>query len=303
MELLKKLCEIHAPSGEEISMKEFILKYVNEKMNGWKSQPVIVADQIQDSLVLVFGKPRLAVFAHMDSIGFTVRYDNKLVRIGSPVIESGFVLTGRDSIGNIECKLKYDEDTKEISVDYDRIIERGTSLVYKSNFREDHEFVLSQYIDNRLGVYNCLKLAETLENGIIAFSCWEEHGSGSVEVLSKLIYEKYKVSQALIADITWVTEGVFHGKGVVISMRDQFIPRQSYIRKIMDIADKAKIKYQLEVEGSGSSDGGYLQRTAFPFDWCFIGAPEDGVHSPNEKVHKGDIESMLDIYKLLFEKL
>ena len=61
-------------------------------------------------------------------------------------------------------------------------------------------------MDNRLGVWNSLKVAENLTNGIIVFSCWEETGGGSVGYLAKYIYEKYNVRQALISDITWVTK-------------------------------------------------------------------------------------------------
>ena len=52
----------------------------------------------------------------------------------------------------------------------------------------------------------CFEVAKTLENGIIVFSSWEEHGGGSVGYLGKFIQEKYGVMQALISDITWVTE-------------------------------------------------------------------------------------------------
>ena len=64
----------------------------------------------------------------------------------------------------------------------------------------------------------------------------EEHGGGSVGYLAKFIYEKYEVKQALISDITWVTEGVKHAKGVAISIRDSGIPRRTYINRIIDLA-------------------------------------------------------------------
>ena len=80
-------------------------------------------------------------------------------------------------------------------------------------------------------------------------------------------------------------------------MRDSAIPRQSFIRKIIKLAEQSKIPFQIEVESSGGSDGNSLQSSNYPFDWCFIGAPEDFVHSPNEKVHKEDIISMLELYK------
>ena len=111
------------------------------------------------------------------------------------------------------------------------------------------------------------------------------------------------MSQAIISDITWVTEGVPHGKGVAISLRDSLIPRKSYVDRIIAIAKKSKIPFQLEVEGSGGSDAKELQMAEFPWDWCFIGAPEDHVHTPDEKVYKKDIEAMVKLYTLLMEKM
>ena len=86
-------------------------------------------------------------------------------------------------------------------------------------------------------------------------------------------------------------------------MRDRNIPRRSYIQKIIKIAEESGIDFQLEVEGAGSSDGRELQLSPYPFDWCFVGAPEDHVHSPNEKVHKHDIACMIALYKVLMEQL
>ena len=111
------------------------------------------------------------------------------------------------------------------------------------------------------------------------------------------------MKQALISDITWVTDGVKHGKGCAISLRDSGIPRRSFVNKIISIAKKSKIPFQLEVENSGGSDGNELQKSPYPWDWCFVGAPEDNVHSPNEKVNKKDITSMLNLYKELLKKL
>jgi di/tripeptidase len=46
-----------------------------------------------------------------------------------------------------------------------------------------------------------------------------------------------------------------------------------------------------------------LQKQPYPIDWCFVGAPEENVHSPDEKVNKEDIQSMLEMYKYLVDKL
>ena len=303
MKLLKELCEIHAPSGEEYVIKDFILNYIQKNQEYWKVKPILhYGDGFQDNLIMVFGKhPRTAIFAHLDSIGFTVKYNNEIIRIGSPTTEEGIILTGEDSKGKIEGKIIKKE--KKIFIDYNRVIDRGTSLTFKANFLEEDNFLTSCYMDNRLGVWNALELAKTLEDGIIVFSTWEEHGGGSVGYLGKFIYEKYKVKQALISDITWVTQGVKHGEGCAISLRDSGIPRKLFINKIIDIANKSNIKFQLEVEDAGGSDGNGLQKSDYAWDWCFVGAPEDNVHSPNEKVHKKDIESMLNLYKVLLKEL
>ncbi len=291
MELLRTICQIPAPSGHEAPLTEFVLRYVEEHQAGWVTQPTVLAGkEFQDCIILVFGTPRTAVFAHLDSIGFTVRYGRQLVRIGGPVAETGYRLVGQDSQGPIDCTLVVDEQTGALSYDFHRDIDRGTELTFYCDFRESASTVQSCYLDNRLGVWNALRLCETLEHGAVVFSCWEEHGGGSVAYLAKHLYETYGVRQALISDITWVTEGVRPGQGVAISLRDSLIPRRSYVERIRRIAEAAGVPHQLEVEGSGGSDAKELQHGAQPWDWCFIGAPEDNVHSPDEIVDKRDID-------------
>jgi putative aminopeptidase FrvX len=303
MKLLKKLCEVHAPSGNEKAMKDFLLSYIKKEMKNWKVQPEIFhGDDFQDCLILKFGKPRTAIFAHIDSIGFTVRYFNQLLPIGSPDAEPGTRLVGYDSIGEIDCELNFDSEHHAFYT-FGRQIERGTELTYKINFRDTKSHIQSPYLDNRLGVYNALTVAETLKDGVIVFSCWEEHGGGAVPYLTKFIYEKWGIKQALVSDITWVSDGVEPGKGVAISMRDRNLPRRSFVNRIIEIARKRKIDFQLEVEGVGSSDGREIQLSPYPIDWCFVGAPELDAHTPNEKVHKADIKSMISLYQFLMKDL
>ncbi|MBC7862567.1 MAG: aminopeptidase [Bacteroidia bacterium] len=306
--LLKQMCSIHAPSGSEGPMTDFLLNYIEKNKKKWKHQPKIYSgDGFQDCVMLVFGKPRTAIFAHIDNIGFTVRYNKGLVKIGGPRTKNGYELTGQDSKGKIDCTLKVKKDKKshieKLEYRAKREIERGTPLSFKPNWRETKTHVQCCYMDNRLGVYNALKVAETLKDGIICFTCYEEHGGGTVSFLQKFIQKNYNVSQALISDITWITEGVKDGKGVALSMRDSLIPRQKYVEKIIIHAKKSKIPFQLEVEGSGGSDAKELQMAEYAWDWIFIGAPEDNVHSPDEKVNKKDIAGMISLYEYLMKEL
>ncbi|NML68076.1 M20/M25/M40 family metallo-hydrolase [Hymenobacter sp. RP-2-7] len=312
MHLLKTLCAFPAPSGEEAGLTQFVLDYVREHGPGWRQPPLVVHDEnrLQDCLVLVFGQPRTAVFTHLDSIGFMVRYGRGLVPIGGPETEIGYQLVGEDAQGKIACTLAVtkteDEDgdeTEALGYEFSRAVAPGTSLTFACDFRETDTTVQSCYLDNRLGLWVALKLAETLEHGILAFSCGEEHGGGSVPYLARFIYEQYGVRQALICDITWASEGVRPGQGCAISRRDSAIPRRSYVERIRRLAEAAGVPYQLEVEEHGGSDGRELQRADVAWDWCFVGAPEENVHTPHELVHKADIASMLALYQVLLREL
>ena len=302
LSLLKTMCAIHSPSGNEVGMKDFILDYVKKESKNWKHKPKVIHGKgFQDNIILVFGKPRTAIFAHTDSIGFTVRYGKQLVKIGGPRLEKGYELVGSDSKGKCEATLNIVKDALEYKAK--RNFDTGTELVFKANWREDKDYVQCCYMDNRLGCYNALKVAETIKDGAIVFSTWEEHGGGSVSYLQKHLADKYDISQALISDISWISDGVFPAKGPVISLRDSMIPRRSYVNKLIDIAKKHKLPYQLEVEGSGGSDAKELQMAENVWDWCFVGAAEQFVHTPNEKVHKKDIEGMIELYKALMKDL
>ncbi|MFM9026852.1 MAG: M20/M25/M40 family metallo-hydrolase [Bacteroidota bacterium] len=301
--ILKEFCAVRSASGDERKMKVHVLEHVAREKSNWRCQPEIIhGDGFQDCIILIFGKPKAAIYAHMDSIGFTVRYDNHLVKIGAPHLQSGVRLVGSDSAGEIECELEVDED-RTMTCRFDREIERGTVLTFKSNWRETEEFVQCCYMDNRLGVFMALEVCKSLENGAVVFSCWEEHGGGSVPYLSKYLFENHEIRKSLVCDITWVTEGVDAGSGTVISMRDSGIPRRSFVEEIISIAKNSSVKYQLEVEGSGGSDGNELQKQPYPIDWCFIGPPEEHVHTPDEKVSKSDILDTIRLYELLMHNL
>jgi putative aminopeptidase FrvX len=305
--LLKELVAIPGISGDESKIKDFLIDYIERAKCTFKVEPKIIADkEFQDNIILVFGKPKTAIFAHIDTVGFTVGYEKNLIKVGSPKVADDYKLIGRDDKGSVETEMMLLEDENEkVTINYvfEREIERGTCLNFPPNFRQNETYIQSPYLDNRLGVWVALKVAKTLENGVIVFSTYEEHGGNSVGYIARYLREKYGINQALISDITWVTEGVKHGAGVAISMRDHFIPRKKYLNRIIEIAKNSNIPFQLEVESSGGSDGGLLQKSDVLFDWCFIGAPEDNVHSPQEKVFIKDIASMIAMYELLMKEL
>lgn len=302
MKLLNNLLNQQSVSGDETQISSVVLQWIFSMKNTWKVMPEIFSgDNFHDCILLKFGKPTTAVFAHLDTVGFMTRYSNQLIPVGGPEVIPGTRLIGADRWGEIECGIIDNEEA--VFHDFPRKIEPGTRLSFKQNIRICRDFIQAAYLDNRLGIFSALKLCETLENGWVVFSTYEEHGGGSMPFLLRFIQEKSPVKQALISDITWITEGVHHHEGVVISIRDKFIPRKKFIEKIISIAEESGIPFQLEVEAYGGSDGREIQFSPYAIDWCFIGAAEDHVHTADEKVSLEDLNSMIDMYQYLMAKL
>ncbi len=233
--LLKTLCQIEATSGDEGRIKKIIINYVKEHSKTWHTVPKIIeGGEFQDNLILVFGEPTVAYYSHMDSVGFTTRYQNQLITIGSPDAKKGDILVGNDALGPIECKIELDTNGNVFHT-FNRGIQPGTSLVYKPNFTLQNETISSPYLDNRLGIFSLLQMAEELENGVLVFTTYEEHGGGSAAYLANYLLSTYQIFKSIIVDVTWVTEGIQLGHGPVVSLRDAYIPRKSYIKKICSL--------------------------------------------------------------------
>jgi len=302
MKFLNEILNINAVSGDESNISEFLLEKITKEKRSWRVFPEVYSgEDFHDCILLKFGNPKTAVFAHIDTVGFMVRYANQLISIGGPEIVDGSELVGEDQLGGIQCKLRGDDDA--IFHDFPRKIIPGTRLSFKQNLRIDDQFIQGAYLDNRLGVYNALKLCETISDGWVVFSTYEEHGGGSMPFLLKFIQETAPIKQALISDITWITEGIRHHEGVVISIRDKFVPRRKFINRVIELANLSGIPFQLEVEAYGGSDGREVQFSPYAIDWCFIGAAEDNVHTPDEKVSLFDLEAMINLYKYLIKNL
>ena len=125
MKILYDLLEINGVSGDESRTTRFLHEYVKKRKKNWKVIPTIFfSEEFHDCLLLKFGTPQTAVFAHIDTIGFMARYNNQLVPIGGPELIPGTWLVGEDSLGSIRCRLQGDEDG--LFHDFPRGIEPGT---------------------------------------------------------------------------------------------------------------------------------------------------------------------------------
>ena len=303
--LLKDLTKIHAPSGEEDRVIRYIVDYV--KKQKWKTKPkLFYGGDYKNNVMLVFGKPRVAVFSHIDSVGFMVGHNNQLTNIGGPMHRNKDKLNGFDSGGKVEATLHKKGKTRKnqkLAYKSRRRIDIGTNLTYKHVWKETPTTIKACSQDDRMGTFIALKLAETLKNGILVFTAGEETGGGDIEFLANLIYKKYKVKKALISDIIPSGNGITLGGGAIVSFRDRNIPRRVYIDEILEIVRKQPYKFQLEVGEKGGNDGAGLISSPTPFDYCQIGVAVKNYHSPRETTNKKDAIATINIYKELMKRL
>ena len=295
MELLQQLQQIPGPSGDEGHIADFVQQYC-------RSISDCVLRREGDLILATRGTPRVAIFAHLDTIGFTQGYDRALLPIGGPHVEGDEAIREGDGPGvsHIRLKLKDERPTWRVQGKLGR---PGSRWVYADPLVIKKDKVSGPYLDNRAGVWNALRVLERVANVAVVFTPGEEHSGRGALVGARLIYEELDITRALISDITWHTDSIKCGKGPAVSLRDRYVPRRRFLDEVLAAAADSGIPFQREVEGNGSSDGGWIERSTFPIDWAFVGAPQKRSHTPHEECSIADLRNMLELFVSLVSAL
>jgi putative aminopeptidase FrvX len=295
--LLARLMEMEATTGDESRLADFLTAHLGTHAPGAN------VDRIGDTLIVLQGKPRVAVFAHIDSVGFTLAGRNRLIPIGHPDPADGTPIRYTDGSQCYRGRLRVLERDEEDLYLLEGEGPLASRWVYDTAPDVAGVQLNGAYLDNRFGVYNALRLLTQGADVAVAFTVAEEvSGRGAFDAARRL-YENTGIRQALISDITWATEETPPGRGPAVSLRDAHIPRKVFLDRVLDGAAASGVPHQFEIQSGGSSDGGMLERAGFGIDWVFVGAPETGYHSAQECLRRDDAENMLRLYEFLVEYL
>lgn len=295
MELLLELQRIPGPAGDEGRIADFVEAQCRAVAGA-------TVTRYGELVLAARGKPRVAVFAHLDTIGFTQGYERNLIPIGGPFVEGDEAIREVESGAEARIKIRQKDDRPQWRVS-GKAGERGSRWVYAAPLVVKKNKVIGPYLDNRAGVWNGLRTLQRCPDVAVVFTPGEEHSGRGALIGSRLIYQDLGITQALISDITWHTGGVKNGKGPAISFRDRYIPRQRFLEAVLAAAEESKLPFQREVEASGGSDGASVERSTFPIDWIFIGAPQKHSHTPKEECLVSDLEGMSELYAYLVPAL
>ena len=285
LDLLWELLKLDSPSGDEGQAADWLERWIACEM------PDVHLERLGDSLLARRGdRPAVAVFAHLDTTGWTLDHGKRLLRIGGPDGKPGDPVRPagtRDAVNSLaqgkDGAWKVRGKTTAAP---------GSRWVYAAAPVQKGGEIVAPYLDNRAGVWAALQVLRRCPDVAVAFASYEETRGVGALLCARRLSETLGITRALIADLTWHTKHVRCGRGPAVSLRDSCLPRQRYLDRILALAETSGLPFQREIADSGGSDGASLDRSGVPFDWVFVGAPEKGAHTARERVRVADLQGM-----------
>jgi putative aminopeptidase FrvX len=279
MDRLLELAALPGPSGSEGPVADYVEA-------ACRRLPGVATRRVGDVVIAARGQARTGVIAHMDTVGFTLGYGRALLPIGHPAVKGGEALrstSAPEGRGTVDRQ----GDASFLAGAEEGV--PGSAWIYADPLRREGSRLVGPYLDNRAGVWNALTVLERAPAALVVFTTGEEHSGRGALIAARALVEEYRVTQALISDITWHTDHVHCGRGPAVSRRDRFLPRRAFLERVLAAAEASGVPYQQEIEGEGSSDGGWIERSGYPVDWVFVGAPQKYSHTTREEDEVADL--------------
>lgn len=333
MKLLEKLCLLNGTSGDENVVRNAIVNMLPEDCT-------YVVDALGNLIVEKKGETelqnRVALFAHMDEVGFIVTYIN----------DEGFVYV--NSVGGVEDSALFskkittnglvgvaggkaihqcsgDEAKKipaitDIALDFgfeskeeaEKYISLGDFGYFKSDFVEfGNGFIKSKALDDRVGCAVLLELLqkESKNNYTAVFTVQEEIGARGAMVSAYTVNPDYAivVESTTASDIPDTPEQkkvCKAGEGAVVTFMDRgTIYNKALYKKAFDIAKQNNIPCQTKTVVAGGNDASVIHKSAGGIKTIAVSLPCRYIHSSASVCNKKDIESVEKLVNALLEDL
>jgi putative aminopeptidase FrvX len=333
--LLKQLSETPAVAGREERVRALVVEQLKP-----------LADDVKvDALGNVIavkkgsGKKRVMLAAHMDEIGFIVRYVEKdgwlrlqplggfdprvlmaqrvLVHTESGESLRGVLTPASKPIHLLEGKPEAPK-LEEFYVDLGLPGERAHELVTIGDFvtldrtlERVGNRVIAKAMDDRAGVFTMIEALRRLgkhEVTVVAVATVQEEVG-----LRGATTSAYGVDPdvAVALDVTLASDvpGMPEqdaitrlGSGAAIKVLDgSSISNHKLVRHLRQVAERRDIAYQLEVLPRGGTDAGAMQRTRAGTPAVTISVPTRYVHTVNEMVSLDDLDAAANLLARFLE--
>jgi len=332
MHLLEKLISARGVSGDEDEVRDIIRNAIKPYVDE------LYIDTLGNLIAHKKGKrPRVMLAAHMDEIGLMLkRIDEKGIiycsAIGgiNPIVLIGHsvrIKTKRGIIyGVITCKelwagkdLERIPDIEELMIDtglskkelLNMGVEIGTYLPLEEvpYYLGSKDIICGKALDDRTGCFILIELAKRLKSAkndiYYVFTVQEEFGVWG----SKASAFNIEPDWGIAVDVTHAND-VFAeptrilGNGPVITIKDgEIIAHKVLNKKLIDIAKKKRIPYQLAVIELGTTDAANISVSKGGVPSTVVGVLVRNIHTTISISHKKDIENTIRLLEAFLKSL
>jgi putative aminopeptidase FrvX len=328
--MLKKYTDAFGVSGCEKEIREIILGTVN---NSCEKK----IDKMGNLMVHKPGKgKKVMLAAHMDEVGFIAKSiceDGRIkfapvggidprILISKRVIFNRNKVTG--VIGSKPIHLQEpDERTKPIDIhalfidigattkeEARKHIKLGDYATFESKYVDMGSFIKAKALDDRVG---CAVITELLKEEFKldlygAFTIQEEVGLRGAGMVAYAIEPEIAIiiEGTTCADIAkdekdYVTTS---GQGPAISIMDRSSAANGrLLRRVIEVAEKNAIPYQLRRGIVGGNDAGKIHSTKAGCLTVAISVPTRYIHSPISMINKNDFENTIKLVRMVLNSL
>ena len=331
-ELLKDLCMLNGTSGDEKNVRDFIISHLPEDCD-------YAVDSLGNLIVNKKGetepKNKVALFAHMDEVGFIVTYitEDGFVNVASvggmdnsALFGKKLTINGQVGVAGAKAihQCSSDEAKKipeitDVSVDFgfesrgeaEKYISLGDFGYFKSDFVEfGNDMIKSKALDDRLGCAVMLELLQEKSkiNYTCVFTVQEEIGTRGATVSAYTVNPDYAIviETTTASDIPDTPENkkvCKVGKGAVVSFMDRgTIYNKDLYKKAREIADKNGIANQTKTVVAGGNDASAIHKSAGGIKTIAVSLPCRYIHSSASVGSKADMESVKSLVNALLEE-
>ena len=331
MDLLNELCMLNSTSGDEKSVREYIISKLPQDCT-------YSVDTLGNLIVEKKGettpKNKVALFAHMDEVGFIVTYisDDGYIYVSnvggiddSALFGKKITINGCVGVagGKAIHQCSADESKKipsitDISVDFgfekreeaEKHISLGDFGYFKSDFIPfGDQMFKSKALDDRVGCAVMLELLQ--EKSKIDYTCvftvQEEIGTRGATVSAYTVNPDYAIviETTTASDIPNTPDHkkvCKTGGGAVVSFMDRatLYDRELY-KRAFEIAEKNNIPCQTKTVVAGGNDAGAIHKSAGGIKTIAVSLPCRYIHSGSSVCNLKDIESVERLAKELLK--
>ena len=333
MTLLNELCMLNGTSGDEKQVRGYIISKLPDDCT-YSVDPL--GNLIVEKKGETTPKNKVALFAHMDEVGFIVTYinsegyvyvsnvggiDNSAL-FGKKITVNGLVgVAGSKAIHQCSAdERKKIPEISAVSVDFgfenkeqvEKYISLGDLGYFKSDFIPfGNKMLKAKALDDRVGCAVMLELLQ--EKSKIDYTCvftvQEEIGTRGATVSAYTVNPDYAIviettTASDIPDTPDHKKVCKTGGGAVVSFMDRatLYDRELY-KQAFEIAKSNDIPCQTKTVVAGGNDAGAIHKAAGGIKTIAVSLPCRYIHSGSSVCNINDIESVERLAKELLKEL